>query len=456
MEEQKRRQWALFRFAVIAPLVSQPLTRGRLQDQLRQLAKEVYVDPKGCHRRFSSRTLEDWYYRHLQGGVESLAPQPRSDAGKTLALPTELQLLVLDMKREDPGRSAALILRELLGAGRLKEGEVSLSTIQRLLKREGLQAPKGQATHRRERLRWEAAECGELWQGDCLHGPKLFDPRSGRLIRVKIFGLLDDKSRMVVGLHADFSETQAYFLRVLHGSVLRRGLPNSLYLDNHGSFTGSDVQWACAKLNIRLLHARPYDGAAKGKIERFWRTLRSGCLGRLDPEKVLSLDDLNLRLASWLQAEYHQRPHAGLNGATPLEVWERGAEQIRWVEDPSVVESSFVAILQRKVRNDGTCQLLGKCYEVPSHLRRQTISIHYGLLHPDRFWVMDGVARVMLCEVKPRENAQFKRRTRIPRSKPTRPVTGLNPIEDLLGRIIGTEEGKNNEGTQDQGKEQPQ
>ena len=76
-------------------------------------------------------------------------------------------------------------------------------------------------------------------------------------------------------MRADFHETQTEFLMVLLGAVLRRGIPRAILLDNHGSFTGSDVTVAAAKLGVRLVFARPHDGPSKGKIERWWRTRRA-------------------------------------------------------------------------------------------------------------------------------------------------------------------------------------
>ena len=250
-------------------------------DMLRQMARKTH------------RTLEGWSYLYKREGFDALAPEPRSDAGTCRALDAEIRELVVAMKREDPGRSAPLILEELENAGRLKRGDVSVATIQRLLKRSGLSGPKLELD-RPERLRWQASECGELWQADCCHGPKLFDPRAGREVRAKIFGLIDDRSRLVPYARADFHESQTEFLAVLLGAVKRRGVPRILLVDNHGSFTGPDTQVACAKLGIRLSFTRPHDGPAKGKIERWWRHLRGRVLDRLDMEKVKTLDDLNL------------------------------------------------------------------------------------------------------------------------------------------------------------------
>jgi putative transposase len=340
------------------------------------------------------------------------------------------------MKREDPGRSAQLIFEELRRAGRLRRGEVSVSTIRRLLRREGLTGPQKEL-ERAARFRWQASTSGELWQGDALHGPRLFDPASGKEVRVKVFALIDDRSRRVPYLRADFHETQQAFLTMLLGAVLRRGRPHALLLDNHGSFTGSDVEVACARLETRLVFARPHDGAGKGKIERFLRTLRARLLDRLDLERIKCLDDLNLRLSAWVKGEYNTRAHSSLSGKSPLEVFEEDHDEIRWIEDAASVESAFTHSITRSVRLDSTCQIYGQSYEVPPVLRGRSAEIHSSLLRPGQYWLLDGVTRIALREVDPEGNSG-RRRKGTPSGKKNKEksrATGLNPVEDLLKRI---------------------
>ncbi|MGH7859348.1 MAG: DDE-type integrase/transposase/recombinase, partial [Candidatus Binatia bacterium] len=314
-------------------------------------------------------------------------------------------------------------------------GDVSVCTLRRLLKREGLSGPRLELD-RPVRLRWQAERAGELWQTDACHGPALFDPASGRPVRVKIFALLDDRSRLVPYLMAGFHETQADFLAVLLGAVKRRGLPRGLLLDNHMSFKGTDVQLACAKLNIRLHFARPYDGPAKGKIERFWRHLRDHVLDRLDLSKVTTLDELNVRLWAWVEGEYHKKPHEGLSGRTPLEVWEEDAAEIRWVDDSAILDSAFTAFVERVVRNDSTCQVRGRTYEVPTHLRGRTVKIGYGLLAPECLFVVDGSTRLPLREVDPEANARRSRQGAAPAPEVPAKKTGLNPVEAVLDKVV--------------------
>jgi len=88
--------------------------------------------------------------------------------------------------------------------------------------------------------------------------------------------------------------------------------PEALYLDNGSTYTGEVLATLCSRLSIGLLHASPYDPQARGKMERFWRTLREGCLDHLGTPG--SLHDVPVRLLVFLGKHYHVAPHASLMG----------------------------------------------------------------------------------------------------------------------------------------------
>ena len=434
MTDDRKRDVALFRFAVLGDLVHTELRRGELRAALDQKSAQHWLHPDGTTRRLAAKTIQSWLYAYKKRGFEGLMPRERKDKGSSRSIPSATQALILDMKREDPGRSTPLILRELANSGVARKGELSESAVNRLLAGNGLSGPR-MRLETKARHRFVAAVCGELWQGDACHGPKLFDPAQGRDVRVKIFGLLDDKSRLVTYLRASFHERQEDFLRVLFEAVRRRGIPRGLLLDNHGSFTGSDTKLTCAKLGIRLVYARPYDGASKGKIERFWRTLRAHVLERLDLCVVQTLDDLNLRLMSWVDGDYNIRPHGGLHGRTPLSVFEEDQGEIRWVEDHAELESNFVAHVERVVRNDSTCTAGGRVLEVPPHLRGRRVTLYYEVLRPGILWLEQGGVRVPVREVDATANSRRVRVCKVrPPSKPK--PTGLNPVEDALEKLL--------------------
>jgi putative transposase len=238
MNDDDRTNEALFRHAVLGDALSRKLKRGELALLLAELSEKTFEDYRGRPRRMAVSTLQDWFYNHRHSGFDGLKPLPRSDAGSSRKLSPELEQLVIDLKREDPGRSAPLILRELQMSGRINRGAISVYPIQRLLRRHGLSGPRMELDVP-ARFRWQASMCGELWQADALHGPMLVNPISERPQRAIIFGLLDDRSRIVPYLEAGFGETEHRFITVLHSAIARKGIPRKLLLDNHRYPPGS-------------------------------------------------------------------------------------------------------------------------------------------------------------------------------------------------------------------------
>jgi putative transposase len=435
MNDDDRTKEALFRHAILGDLLSRNLQRGELCPQLTKLSEKTFEDHRGRVRRMAFGTLEEWFYKYRQGGFEALKPMSRSDEGCSRRLTPEIEQLVIDLKREDPGRSSPLILRELELAGRIARGQMSVYPIQRLLRNRGLSGPKMELAVP-ARYRWEASMCGELWQADALHGPKLINPATSRPQTAIIFGLLDDRSRIIPYLEAGFGETEHRFLSVLYNAIARRGVPRRLLLDNHKSFTGHDMRVLCAKIGIHIVHSRPGDAPTKGKIERMWRTLRGHLIDRLDLQKVTTLDELNLRLWSYVETEYHSNPHASLSGKSPLEVWESDAADIRWITNHSQLEQAFYGEDDRLARNDSTVQWRGVSYEVPPYMRGRTIRLRYSLLNTSRVSVLDANVEIPLRPVDPIGNAHRHRNSSSPEPIGDKPNTGLNAPDLILENMI--------------------
>ena len=116
---------------------------------------------------------------------------------------------------------------------------------------------------------------------------------------------------------------------------------------------------------------------SKGKIERFFRSLRAQLLTRLTPEDTASLEALNRRLAVWLEGEYHHTPHRGLDGHTPLQRWAQTAEEVRFPEPDLDLEDLFLFEAQRKVQKDRTVSLHGVVYEVDAALVGETVTLRF-------------------------------------------------------------------------------
>jgi hypothetical protein len=156
----------------------------------------------------------------------------------------------------------------------------------------------------------------------------------------------------------------------------------------------------------------------------------------LDLDKVTTVDELNLRLWSYVEAEYHTHPHSSLAGRTPLEVWESGAEDIRWPTDPAALEPAFHAHVERLARADSTVLWRGVCYEVPPYLRGRKVRLRYSLLDPSRISLIDSNVEIPIRPVNPRANAHRSRNTPPPPAPQAKPATGLNAPELVLQNFL--------------------
>ena len=106
MNEGRRKMEALFRLSILGDLVHPPLKHGELKAVLQAKAAQVWIGPGGKERILSPGTIQRWYDLYRRGGFQALFPKPRKDKGLIKAIPPQVQSLILEMKREDPDRSA--------------------------------------------------------------------------------------------------------------------------------------------------------------------------------------------------------------------------------------------------------------------------------------------------------------------------------------------------------------
>jgi transposase InsO family protein len=426
---------ALFRTEVIGALARRELERGELRQELRAISQKRFRPPGADQtRRYSVPTLERWYYAYRGQGLAALRPQCRKQ-GHALDLIPEQRTLLLDVRREYPSASAELILRTLVGDGRLTEGVISATTLRRLYTENGLdRVPLRDGGGRKTRLRWQAERPNALWQGDVCHGPTLVV--GGVKMPLRIHALIDDASRFVVALEAHHTERELDMIGLLVRALRKHGAPDVLYLDNGSTYRGQILRLACERLGVTLLHPRPGDAPARGKMERFWRTLRQGCLDFLG--SVTSLHDVNVRLWAFLDEHYHQASHAGLMGRAPGTVFAASEGERR--EDPLTEDRLRQALTvreKRRVRRDTTVSVEGVDWELDQgFLAGRVVMVGHSLLDAaDPPWIEHEGKRLVLHPVDPIQNA---RRRRPPRRAevPVRHVP-FDPPSALLDRAVG-------------------
>jgi hypothetical protein len=173
------------------------------------------------------------------------------------------------------------------------------------------------------------------------------------------------------------SEDTSALLCVLEQAIRRRGIPKRLYVDNGSAFRSTHLSLVCAKLGITLIHARPYQPQGKGKQERWFRDVRMQWLPLLGEADLGSLEALNRRLWAWVEGEYHQRPHRGLDLKTPLDAWAMSSDEVELPGPELDLRELFLFEQQRKVSRDRTLSLRGVVYEVDALLVGETVTVRF-------------------------------------------------------------------------------
>jgi transposase InsO family protein len=135
----------------------------------------------------------------------------------------------------------------------------------------------------------------------------VLDAEDRRRHKTYLIALLDDATRLIPYAAFTRSETVTAFLPVFERAILRRGIPKRLYVDNGSAYRARHLALVCAKLGVTLIHARPFAPQGKGKLERWFRTVRLQLLPTLLEADTRSLDALNQRLWTWIEASISTR-----------------------------------------------------------------------------------------------------------------------------------------------------
>jgi len=357
-EEQVRAERArtvgLFRYSLIREAADRGLPgrqRGRL---VRALAEDEHAGPFGERVRISRATIDRWIRDWRRGGFDALVPAPRRVQPRT---PAGVLDLAAALKRETPARTAAqvaAILREHAGWAPDER------TLQRHFARLELRTrPDGSPP--RAFGRFEAGARNERWTGDALHGPSV----AGR--KTYLFAFIDDHSRALVGHRWGYAEDTVRLEAALRAALASRGVPASIYVDNGSAFIDAQLLRACASLGIRLVHSRPRQPAGRGKIERFFRTVRDQFLVELGTPagEVADLAELNTLFTAWVETVYHRRAHTE-TGQAPLERWLAPGPPP--LPTQAQMHEAFLWSARRTVTKTATVSLHANSYEVDAAL----------------------------------------------------------------------------------------
>lgn len=292
----------------------------------------------------------------------------------------------------------------LIEKGIIKQCDFSYSTVYSFLKKHGLLGREKRKGPERKRFAYDTVNI--LWQTDLSHGPYL--TVGGKKKPTYLLAFIDDCSRIVPGARFSFTEKSDDLMKVFQEALLSRGIPCMVYADNGKIFRSEQFHLACASLGITVVHAKPYDAASKGKIERFFGNVKSRFLPIYRQQRINDLDELNKFFCHWLEKEYHRKIHSALD-MTPLDKYLSQMSQVKMVIDPTVLKPIFLKREYRKVRHDGTVSLMNHLFEVPPQFIGQRIELRFDEELTEVYVFFENKEMALAKSVNMADNARVKR-----------------------------------------------
>jgi putative transposase len=350
--DDRRRDVALFRYSLIREAADPGLSKAERGVLVRALVGRDHVGPGGELVRVGRSSVDRWIRAWRAGGFDALVPAGRTTGPWTAAV---LLDLAVKLKLEAPRRTAAQVC-EIIAVS--QDSSPSRRTVQRHFAREGLNTrPDGTAPVAFGRF--EAAAPNDRWTGDALHGPVVEDHKA------YLFAFIDDHSRALTGYRWGHSEDSVRLEAALRHGLGSRGIPRTIYVDNGSSFVAAPLLRACAVLGIRLVHSRPGKPEGRGKIERFFRTVRDQFLVEIENRGVSDLIEMNRLFTAWVETVYHRRVHSETKVA-PLERFVAGGPFT--IPTPAQLHEAFLWSAYRVVTKTATVSVYANIFEVDAAL----------------------------------------------------------------------------------------
>jgi transposase InsO family protein len=265
------------------------------------------------------QTIRNWIIRYeKEGGLPALAD--RSHRPKTSCshqIPSELEALICEIRREHPGWGPRRIEHQMRRAG--VDPMPSRSSIYRCLKRHGLIELRRRRKRRDEFKRWQRERPMQLWQMDVMAGVMLDDGTE-----LKIVTGIDDHSRFCVAAGVVAQARSKAVCEVLATALSTHGIPDEILTDNGRVFTGRFGPHPVEVLFDRICRENgnlsPSLGDQVPDHHRKDRALPPECPQRVPRRPHLQvLGPCPEALHAWVNEYNNERPHQALDMATPTE-----------------------------------------------------------------------------------------------------------------------------------------
>ena len=370
---------AVWRYGIISILLHRN-EEETLEEALIGLADRQYRKPDGRFVSYSPETLRKWFYRYRNGGLPALNDTPRKDTGSHGSVPKTISDRLFELRSKHPRWPLSRMLDELIRENLWNMKSPARSTLYRFSHTANLQRDPHLSVHIPARP-FEYEFFGQLWMADFLHGPKIRE--KGKQCKTYLHAIIDDATRYVVHTGFFTSESTEIMMTELMVSIRTHGKPIRFYADNGACYASKHLKFVCANLGIHLIHTPPGKPRGRGKVERFFRSVRDHFLDGENPP-AHTLEGLNKAFREWVSS-YHKRIHSSL-GVSPLQ--KRLSHQSACNPLPEAVEIEPLFRMKRrcKVYLNNTVRLKRRIYEVMDALPGQRVDVWFMPWNLDTVW----------------------------------------------------------------------
>jgi len=280
----------------------------------------------------SRKTGYKIFNRYKEEGLEALTDRSRRPVRYANQLPSQIEALIVRLKREKPHWGARkireLLMRRLPGEARLP----AVSTVHCVLDRHGLVARIGRRRHQAEGTPLShAAQPNDLWCVDFKGEFKLGDGRYCYPLTVT-----DQASRYLLLCEAQESVREDLTFPAFERLFKDRGLPRAIRSDNgvlfaspNGLFNLSKLSVWWLRLGVEIERIKPGNPQQNGRHERMHRTLKA------EAARPASMNFLQqqVRFDAFVDEFNQERPHEALGMQRPADVYASSQRLYRGLPD---------------------------------------------------------------------------------------------------------------------------
>lgn len=358
-----------------------------IQARIKNVAQRTFTDEQaGGDFQFTWRTISTWLYRFKKHGITTLDNKTRSDKNsyrkvQVNELAEAISDIIPGLSKNKVGTIPKMTLyRQLMQKNYFQRSQLSQTSFYRMVRENDLLNFE-QTKKLRHSFCMQFAN--ELWQADTMYGPSIKQP-DGSWKKTFLIAFIDDASRVITHGEFFYNDNTENMVDAFRTALFKRGKPDRLYFDNGSNYKSKEILQACLRLDILLSHAPVRDGAAKGKIERFFRGFRDRFL--VQHLEFKSLDELNDKTHQWIENDYNNQKHSSIQ-MKPIDRFALDHSRINFLTDDEYTAEVFFIEESRKVSKTNLFSINSQKWECPVDLRDKQIQVRFDRNNKQRFIV---------------------------------------------------------------------